>query len=66
MSQYIQGLWIGSGLTREAAEHAEAAIRGRADALFGGTRTELLNLANAVRSEIQKLPPPPKPMSDLV
>lgn len=65
MTQYIQGLWIGSGLTREAAEVVEAAVQGQAWAAPVGSqlRTELFNLANAVRSEIQKLP---KPMSDLV
>jgi len=67
MSQRLEGLWLGGGISREAAEEVETLVFAHAQNM---PRTkaalELFDLANAIRAQIQKLPPPPKPMSDLV
>ena len=67
MSQRLEGLWLGGGISREAAEEVETLVLARCASMQRTkVAVELFDLANAIRAQIQKLPPPPKPMSDLV
>lgn len=72
MSQKIEGLWLGGEISREAAEIVQRAVERAVDDMARmlihdkKTRTELHDLANAIRAQIQALPPPPKPVCDLV
>lgn len=68
MSQVLEGLWLGGEISREAAFAVSELID---ECLQEGrfptkVRHELQNLSNAINAQIQALPPPPKPMSDLV
>ena len=67
MSQRLEGLWLGGSISREAAEEVERLVWARTQGMLRTkVAVELLDLANAIRAQIQKLPPPPKPMCDLV
>lgn len=65
MNQKLEGLWLGGEISREAAEFIDGAVFIAAKKIEHDPklRTELIDLANAIRAQIQKLPPP---MSDLV
>jgi hypothetical protein len=74
VSQKLEGLWLGGEISREAAHEVQRAIEYHLDLKTGGPEQpqwhlppkvahELENLSNAIRAQIQRLPPP---MSDLV
>lgn len=59
---FIPGLWIGGGIRRDVAEHVEALLL--TDSVSAAVvqdpqlRAGLMNLANAIRAELQRLPAP--------
>ena len=63
MTEYVRGLWLGGGISREALEAIEFALRVEAPKYEHPVRTELLNVANAAHADLTKMS---KPMSDLV
>lgn len=73
MSGQIVGLWLGGAISIEAARMVERAVRGEVDTLHrdGGPRTakvcsELYDLANAIRAQIQQVTEPMDPNADLI
>lgn len=65
MTEYAKPLWLGGGISYEALEHVEQALLAKAKTLDSTTSvwTEIMNTANAARSELLKRPPV---MCDLV
>lgn len=62
MSRRIEGLWLGGEISVSAAEMVETAVRRYIDADTVGAmreRQELVELANAIRAQIQAVPPDP-------
>lgn len=61
MSRQIPGLWLGGAISVEAAEIVEECVLATADRRAptpASVRTELTNLANAIRAQIQAVPKP--------
>lgn len=59
MTDYLRLLWIGGGISREALECIEAALMLYTDDMEQGRlKTELLNVANGARAELQRMPEP--------
>lgn len=66
MTEYARPLWLGGGISYEALEMVEQAVLYAAgNQREPNLRTELMNVANACRAEIQRKPVQ-RPVCDLI
>jgi hypothetical protein len=58
MTEYARPLWLGGGISYDALETIEQAVLIESTKHTGNLKTELMNVANACRAEIQRRPQP--------